>query len=87
MDLLQQVQSPHTPQRSDSLTEADEDLAIGAAPQRIASRRTKSELFRKSPNPLFKKEFSFLAVCVLFFPGDEMMIIIYWWHFLFQKMT
>lgn len=49
MELLQQVQSPHTPQRSDSLTEADEDLAIGAAPQRIASRRTKSELFSKSP--------------------------------------
>lgn len=48
MELLQQVQSPHTPLRSDSLTEADEDLAIGAAPQRIASKRTKSELFSKS---------------------------------------
>lgn len=48
MELLQQVQSPHSPQRSDSLTEADEDLAIGAAPQRIASKRTKSELFSKS---------------------------------------
>ncbi|XP_045036515.1 mitogen-activated protein kinase kinase kinase kinase 5 isoform X4 [Daphnia magna] len=46
MELLQQVQSPHTPLRSDSLTEADEDLAIGAAPQRIASKRTKSELFK-----------------------------------------
>ncbi len=48
LELLQQVRNPHTPQRSDSLSEADEDLAIGAAPQRIASRRTKSEVFSKS---------------------------------------
>ena len=47
LELLQQVRNPHTPQRSDSLSEADEELAIGAAPQRIASRRTKSEVFSK----------------------------------------
>lgn len=47
LELLQQVKNPHTPQRSDSMSEADEDLSIGAAPQRIASRRTKSEVFSK----------------------------------------
>lgn len=45
IDLLQQVRNPHAAQRSDSMSEPDEELALGAAPQRIASRRTKSEVY------------------------------------------
>lgn len=52
LELLQQVKNPHTPQRSDSMSEADEDLSIGAAPQRIASKRTKSEVFSKLPHKI-----------------------------------
>ena len=50
MELLQQVRNPHsTSQPVDSLSEPDEELSIMAGvPQRIASRRTKSEVFRKT---------------------------------------
>jgi len=45
VELLQQVHNPHSSaQRSDSLTEADDDLAIAGVPQRIASKRVQSEL-------------------------------------------
>jgi len=46
IDLLQQVRNPHNNvQRSDSLCETDDELAIDGVPQRIASKRNKSEVF------------------------------------------
>lgn len=51
VELLQQVRNPphHAQLRSgDSISsEGDEDLAVAGVPQRIASRRTKSEVYRK----------------------------------------
>ena len=48
IDLLQQVRNPHNNvQRSDSLCETDDELAIDGVPQRIASKRNKSEVFCK----------------------------------------
>lgn len=51
IELLQQVRNPHNHAQlrsSDSVSlEGDEDMAIAGVPQRIASRRTKSEVFCK----------------------------------------
>ena len=44
IELLQQVRNPHSGQRPDGVLEAEDELAVAGVPQRIASKRTKSEL-------------------------------------------